>query len=88
VITALEDSHDNAVQIFPNPFTHTLNINASKNQGREVSVVVYNSRGEIAKSFNFSSEIVTVDVKDLPIGLLFFHIKGEKINQRIKVARK
>ncbi|HXB12344.1 MAG TPA: T9SS type A sorting domain-containing protein, partial [Bacteroidia bacterium] len=66
-------SLDNAITLYPNPFTNTVNINFGVDG--PVTLSLFNMLGENMGTWNVNKGNTTIDTKDIPTGVYNMEIK-------------
>ncbi len=67
-----------SVQIFPNPFMDFIQIRNAENS----QWMLYNTAGELVKTFEVTSNAMQIEMNDLPKGIYYLHkISPQKENQ-------
>lgn len=82
----LNNLHNN-VNIWPNPYTDILNINFEEAQN--ISVMLFNTKGEKIKTNYFSGANITIDNwNDIPKGIYILKLTSNKISITLKISKK
>lgn len=74
-----------AVQVYPNPFSSSLNIKLSSDWLEESNVRIFNAIGVLALEKKMSGYEYNIEVSDLPAGIYFLEIRDGKntLNRRL-----
>ena len=73
--STLEENSENGVEIFPNPFRSTLEINNQESDA--VKILIYNTLGHLVLERQIR-DIASIDVSNLNAGMYFIYWKKEK----------
>lgn len=72
-------NQDLKVQIIPNPFANSTRFAFGNPAGRAFDLRITDVNGKIIRQYlNIRDNEVTIESKNLPSGLYFYHLKGEK----------
>lgn len=66
-----------AVTIFPNPFTNSLNVAINKPFEANLEVIIYNTLGEQMIHETISTESNTIDTRHLSSGMYFYSVQNK-----------
>lgn len=79
IITGVNDNKDfnNSVGVYPNPFSTQINFEVKENNGKETTVVIYNSIGQIVKTEKSSTDKIIIQRDNLPTGVYFYKAMQE-----------
>lgn len=72
-----KNNYFNNTSIFPNPFTSQITFELRENNGKEVTVVIYNSLGQIVRIQKGSSDKITLQRENLSPGVYFYKATQE-----------
>lgn len=67
-------SSDNAIRVFPNPFTGSLNIIINTVASKGYTMVIYNTLGEIVYSVSGTEKTLSIPTQEWKSGIYFAHI--------------
>ncbi|MBA2611501.1 MAG: T9SS type A sorting domain-containing protein [Bacteroidetes bacterium] len=78
-ITGIEQfsSNKGQVTIYPNPFSAQITFDLKENSGKETTVIIYNSIGQIVRTEKSSSEKITIQRENLGSGVYFYKLISE-----------
>lgn len=81
-----ENSGQHLVKVFPNPINTEGVLEVAEGFGNNINLAIYNSKGQLVKSGNFSNrKIYPVKKDDLPSGLYFINLTSEKHKAMLKI---
>ncbi len=83
--TSINEIGEIQVQVYPNPFSDQITIE-SKNEYSEIRI--YNSCGNIIRTFDRINYPIKIDLGELPVGLYFIQMIGEGFNYTGKILKK
>jgi len=65
---------NNLVRIYPNPFAHTLNVQAKKDMRKPLKAQLYNITGKLVMEKTAYTNTFSIDVSSLPAGIYTFKL--------------
>ena len=78
------------VKAYPNPFSGELTIEVSDYKGQEVNLQIMNVMGQVVEASKVdlpASGKITLELSDLNGGVYFVRIKGDSVDQTLKLIK-
>lgn len=78
-----------STKAYPNPFAGMVEIKINSDKARaDESLTIYNLKGQQVKSINIGTikageSVISADLTDLPIGIYFYKLDGEKTSKKL-----
>ncbi len=90
ITTGIHDVSTGTIKLYPNPTTGNLNISLPENSGKEVTIRVSNILGAVLleNKVNGGSTPIKLDVSGFDNGIYFVNIKGNGLENTMKVVKK
>ena len=70
--------------LYPNPFSNTITINASKQVDKVVKIEIFSTNGVLVNSIVADNDITTVDTNNLAKGMYFIRLSSYNGNHIVK----
>ena len=74
----------NNVVLYPNPFSNTITINASKQVDKVVKIEIFSTNGVLVNSIVSDNDITTLDTSNLAKGMYFIRLSSDNGNHNVK----
>lgn len=76
------------VSLYPNPTSTVLNVNIPNGLGTPKNIGIYNTVGQLVKTFNeFSNSGVTINISSLPIGVYIVKIEDDNYSKSLQFIK-
>ena len=67
----------NSISVYPNPFSDKIIFQVKESKGSAISVVIYNSIGQLISSGKSTLDKIIIETQNLPIGVYFYKATQE-----------